>query len=315
LLDLKSQWHGLSQIWYIEPRKVNRKGCICPMSNGVYFALLSMIFAGVNDVVFKKYSAKERSKGMYVLGIGITWSILQLLFMQAENVPFVAEINTIKYGLFAGVLLTASNIFLIESLTYINVSLGSTVYRLNTIGVVILSFLVLNESVGASKIFGIILGIIAVLLMYGGGKTSDIYEKSTAFFWLVICASLFRALYGVVSKAGLTAKADPQSILLLVALCWVVGGAFYARFVEKRFVVTKKKIVYSFLSGFMVFCIVNFLMIGLKNEQASIVIPIANMGFIVALFVSLALKIEKLDVKKSVALCLALFSILLLSKV
>jgi len=285
------------------------------MSNGVYFALLSMIFAGVNDVVFKKYSAKERSKGMYVLGIGITWTILQLLFMQAENVPFVAEINTIKYGLFAGVLLTASNIFLIESLTYINVSLGSTVYRLNTIGVVILSFLVLNESVGASKIFGIILGIIAVLLMYGVGKTSDISGKSTAFFWLVICASLFRALYGVVSKAGLTAKADPQSILLLVALCWVVGGAFYARFVEKRFVVTKKKIVYSFLSGFMVFCIVNFLMIGLKNEQASIVIPVANMGFIVALFVSLALKIEKLDVKKSVAVCLALFSILLLSKV
>jgi drug/metabolite transporter (DMT)-like permease len=285
------------------------------MSNGVYFALLSMIFAGVNDVVFKKYSAKERSKGMYVLGIGIIWTILQLFFMQAENVPFVAEINTIKYGLFAGVFLTASNVFLIESLTHINVSLGSTVYRLNTIGVVILSFPVLSEPVGANKIFGIILGIIAVLLMYGGGKTSDISGKSTTFFWLAICASLFRALYGVVSKAGLTAKADPQSMLLLVALCWVVGGAFYAKFVEKRFVVTKKKIVYSLLSGFMVFCIVNFLMIGLKNEQASIVIPIANMSFIVALFVSLALKIEKLDIKKSIAACLALFSILMLSKV
>lgn len=285
------------------------------MSNGVYFALLSMIFAGLNDVVFKKYSAKERSKGMYVLGIGVTWTILQLLFMQAENVPFVAEINTIKYGLLAGVLLTASNIFLIESLTHINVSLGSTVYRLNTIGVVILSFLVLGESVGANKIFGIILGIIAVLLMYGGGKTSNIFGKSTVFLWLVICASLFRALYGIVSKAGLSAKADPQSILLLVALCWVFGGAFYARFVEKRFVVTKKKIVYSLLSGFMVFCIVNFLMIGLNNEQASVVIPIANMSFIVALFVSLALKIEKIDAQKTVAACLALFSILLLSNV
>lgn len=285
------------------------------MSKGVYFALLSMIFAGVNDVVFKKYSAKERSRGMYVLGIGITWTILQLLFMQAENVPFVTEINTIKYGLIAGVFLTASNIFLIESLTHINVSLGSTVYRLNTIGVVVLSFLVLNESIGSNKIFGIILGIIAVLLMYGGGKTSNISGKSTAFFWLVICASLLRALYGIVSKAGLTAKADPQSILLLVALSWVVGGAFYARFVEKRFAVTKKKIVYSLLSGSMVFCIVNFLMAGLKNEQASVVIPIANMSFVVALFVSLALKIETLDVKKSVAAFLALLSILLLSKV
>jgi len=285
------------------------------MSNGVYFALLSMIFAGVNDVVFKKYSAKERSRGMYVLGIGITWAILQLLSMRLESVPFVGEITTIRYGLIAGVLLAASNIFLIESLTHINVSLGSTVYRLNTIGVVILSFLVLNESIGANKIFGIILGIIAVLLMYGGGKTSNSSGKSTAFFWLVICASLLRALYGIASKAGLTAKADTQSMLIMVALSWVVGGALYAGFVEKRFAVTKKKIVYSLVSGSMVFCIVNFLMAGLKNEQASVVIPIANMSFVVALLVSLALKIEKLDVKKAVAACLALFSILLLSKV
>jgi drug/metabolite transporter (DMT)-like permease len=94
---------------------------------------------------------------MYVLGIGVTWAILQLLFMQAAKVSFNAGIDTIRYGLLAGVLLTMSNIFLIESLTHINVSLGSTVYRLNTIGVVILSFLVLHESVGANKIVGIIL--------------------------------------------------------------------------------------------------------------------------------------------------------------
>lgn len=283
------------------------------MSNGVYFALLSMIFAGINDVVFKKYSAKERSRGMYVFGIGVTWAILQMLFMQIQGVPFNVELNTIKYGLIAGGLLTASNILLVESLTHINVSLGSTVYRLNTIGVVILSFLVLGESVGAYKILGIIIGIIAVLSMYRGGNTANPDGKQAIFLWLCIFASLFRALYGVVSKAGLTANADPQSILLLIAFCWVVGGAFYAKAVEKRFIVTKKKIVYSLLSGFMVFCIVNFLMTGLKYEQASVVIPIANMSFIVALFVSIVLKIEQLDVKKTVAACLAICSILLLS--
>jgi len=283
------------------------------MSNGVYFALLSMIFAGINDVVFKKYSAKERSRGMYVFGIGVTWAILQMLYMQRQSVPFNIEINTIQYGLIAGGLLTASNILLVESLTHINVSLGSTVYRLNTIGVVILSFLVLGESVGAYKILGIIIGVIAVLSMYRGGNTVNNDGKPAIFLWLCIFASLFRALYGVVSKAALTAKADPQSILLLIAFCWVVGGAFYAKAVEKRFLVTKKKIIYSLLSGFMVFCIVNFLMTGLKYEQASVVIPIANMSFIVALLVSIVLKIEQLDVKKSVAACLAISSILLLT--
>ena len=283
------------------------------MTTGVYFALLSMFFVGVNDVVFKKYSSKERSRGMYVLGIGVTWSILQIFFMQIKNVPFNVENNAITYGLIAGVLLAAANIFLIEGLTHTDVSLGSTLYRLNTIGVVILSFLILGESAGVFKVFGIMLGVISVLLIYKGGQTTNSFGKATVFFWLVVCASLFRAIYGVVTKAGLSANAEPQSLLLLAAFCWVVGGAFYAKFVEKRFIVTKKKIVYSLLSGFMVFCIVNFLMLGLDNEQASIVIPIANMGFIVAFFISLALKIEKLNSRKTIAICLAIISIFVLS--
>ncbi|MDD2735466.1 MAG: EamA family transporter [Desulfuromonadaceae bacterium] len=282
------------------------------MSNGVTFALLSMIFAGIYDVVCKKYSARERSRGMYVLGIGVTWAVMQLFWMRLNGAPFRAESATISYGLIAGVLLTLSNLLLIEGLTHINVSLGSTVYRLNTIGVVILSYLVLHESVGQIKLAGIILGIIAVLLMYGAGKTSNTHGKSALFFWIVVSASLCRALYGIVSKSGLSAQADAQSMLLIVAVCWVVGGALYAKCIEKRFIVTQKKIVYSALSGFLVFCIVNFLIQGLKVGEASIVIPIANMSFVIALLLSAVLKIERLTTRNTVAACLAVFSILLL---
>ena len=282
------------------------------MSSGVSFALLSMIFAGIYDVVCKKYSAKERSRGMYVLGIGLTWAVMQMLWMQLKGFPFHTETTTISYGLIAGVLLAGSNIFLIEGLTHINVSLGSTVYRLNTIGVVILSYLVLNESVGYFKLAGIVVGIIAVLLMYYGSKASGTTRKSVLFFWIVVSASLCRALYGIVSKSGLSAGADAQSMLLLVALSWIVGGAFYAKFVEKSFIVTKKKVVYSALSGFLVFCIVNFLIQGLSTGQASIVIPIANMSFVIALLVSAVLKLERLTFRNAIAACLAIFSIMLL---
>ena len=285
------------------------------MTLGVYFALLSMFFAGINDVVFKKYSSKERSRGMYVLGIGVTWSILQLFYMQIENVPFNVENNVITYGLIAGILLVVSNIFLIEGLTHIDVSLGSTLYRLNTIGVVILSFLILGESTGVLKLVGILFGVVSVLFMYRGSRTTKPFGSVIVFFWLVVCASLFRAIYGVVSKAGLSANVEPQSFLLLAAFCWVAGGAFYAIFVEKRFIVTKKKIIYSLLSGFLVFCIVNFLMLGLDNEQASIVIPIANMSFVVAFIISLILKVEELNFRKTIATCLAIVSIFLLSNV
>ena len=159
---------------------------------------------------------------------------------------------------------------------------------------------------------GIVVGVFAVLLMYGGGKASNAHVKSQLFFWIVVCASICRALYGVVSKFGLSANADAQTMLLIVAVCWVVGGALYALCIEKRFIVTQKKLVYSALSGFLVFCIVNFLIQGLKTGDASIVIPIANMSFVVALLVSSVLKIERLAVRSTVAAALALVSILLL---
>jgi uncharacterized membrane protein len=103
-------------------------------------------------------------------------------------------------------------------------------------------------------------------------------------------------------------------MLLLIALCWIIGGACYAELQEKRFHLTGKKMVYSLISGVLVFLIVNFLMLALKHEEASIVIPIANMSFIVALLVSTVLKMEKLTARKLFALGCAAVAIVLLAK-
>jgi drug/metabolite transporter (DMT)-like permease len=285
------------------------------LSQGVTFALLSMLFAGVNDVVFKKYAVKDRSRGMYVLGIGFVWAILQILFSFITKTSFSFDFTAIYYGLLAGLILAGANILLIESLTHINVSLGSTVYRLNTIAVVILSFIFLGESLEPIKLAGIAFGIASVLLLYHGDNVKAASDKFILFFWLAIFASLLRAAYGVVSKVGLLAFADINTIILLAALCWIGSGALYAKYVERRFVVTKKKILYSILSGSLVFCIVNTLILGLKSGQASIVVPIANMSFIIALLISVLVGTERMDFKKLVAIAFAAASITALSAV
>ena len=285
------------------------------LSQGVTFALLSMLFAGVNDVVFKKYAVKDRSRGMYVLGIGFVWAILQILFSFITKTSFSFDFTSIYYGLLAGLILAGANILLIESLAHINVSLGSTVYRLNTIAVVILSFIFLGESLELIKLSGIAFGIASVLLLYHGDNIKAASDKFILFFWLAVFASLLRAAYGVVSKAGLLASADINTIILLAALCWIGSGALYAKYVEKRFVVTKKKILYSMLSGSLVFCIVNTLILGLKSGQASIVVPIANMSFIIALLISVLVGTERMDFKKLVAIAFAAACITALSAV
>jgi uncharacterized membrane protein len=285
------------------------------LSQGVNFALLSMLFAGINDVIFKKYAVKNRSRGMYVLGVGFTWAILQILYSSFSRLSFSFDILTIQYGLLAGFILAAANISLIEGLTHIDVSLGSTLYRLNTIGVVVLSFVFLSESIEVIKLTGITFGIISVLLLYKSDNSKTANHTTKIFFGLVVFASLLRAAYGVISKIGLLASADKNTIILLAALCWIFGGAFYAKYIEKRFIITKKKALYSIVSGVLVFCIVNFLILGLNVAQASIVVPIANMSFIIALLISVLMGTEKMDLKKIVATAFAAVSIVLLSSV
>ena len=285
------------------------------IKSGIVFALLSLFFAGINDVIFKKYSSKDRSKGMYVFGIGIIWTFLQIFFINIQEISFSYDFVSISYGLTAGFLLTVSNILLLESLTNIDVSLGSTIYRLNTVGVVILSFFVLHEPLGSFKIVGIICGLIAVLLLFNKGKKTYQDINFTLFFLIAVAASLIRASYGIITKMGISSNAEPNIMLLLISLSWIIGGALYAKLREKRFKITRKKIIYSIVSGILVFLIVNFLMLALEHGQASIVIPIANMSFIFALFISIILKMELMTFRKCCAVGFAVVSIILLAKV
>jgi uncharacterized membrane protein len=133
------------------------------------------------------------------------------------------------------------------------------------------------------------------------------------FFSLAVAAALFRAAYGVTSKAGLLDGAALQPMLLLGGLCWILGGAGYAVFRERRFRVTRKKALYAVISGVLVFLIVNFLLLAIDQGQASIAIPIANMSFGVALLLSVSLGMESLTRRKVAAVALSAVSILLLS--
>lgn len=284
------------------------------LNPAVTFALLSLLFAGVNDVVFKRYARKARSRGMYVFGMGVVWTVLQALSFVALGVAPSFDQGTLAFGLAAGVLLTLSNILLIESLGHVDVSLGSTIYRLNTIGVVVLSVLFLDESLGPVKSLGILLGIIAVMLLY---QRQDPARQGalSLFFGIAILASVLRAGYGVTTRAGILQHADPQTMLLVIAPSWILGGLAYAWLRERRVRLTTKKAVYSAISGVLVFLIAGFLMLAVAYGEATTVIPIANLSFVIALAIAVAWGMEHLTGKKVLAVACAAASIVLLSRV
>jgi drug/metabolite transporter (DMT)-like permease len=270
------------------------------------FACLSLVFAALLEFSFKQYSSVQRSRGMFVAGIGVVWAVLQLVV--GDPGSFTMPSNGVAFALCigAGVCVALSNLLLIESLSHIDVSLGSTVYRLNTVGVVVLSAVFLAEPLGAPKLIAVTLGVSAAALLYGAAAGATTRALHSAFFWLVVLASFLRACFGVLSKAALTYGVSQSTLLLGGAGCWVVGGLIYAGLRERRIRVTLPKVGFSLLSGTLVFLVVNSLVLGLQHGDASTVIPIANLNFVLVLVVSVWLGMEKLTVRKGFALLLAI---------
>ena len=284
------------------------------MTYAIFFALVSLAAAGCLDVTFRRFSLKERSRGMYVFGCGFVWLVFQLTYFTITDAQIRLDEGTILYGLLTGALLVLANILLIESLTGLDVSLGSMIYRLNTIGVVAISFVLLSEDVGLIKVLGIGIGVAAILILYKRADGGDTVPIPILFFVMAVAASAFRAIYGVASKVALEQGAAAEGLLVIAAISWIVGGFVYAAFRERRVRITGKKAAYAVVSGTLAFAVVNALIEALKNGEASVVVPIANLSFAVAMLLSVFLGMEQLSSRKYIAIGCAALSVFLMAQ-
>ena len=284
------------------------------MTYAIFFALVSLAAAGCLDVTFRRFSLKERSRGMYVFGCGFVWLVLQLTYLTITDTQIRLDEVTILYGLLTGAFLVLANILLIESLTGLDVSLGSMIYRLNTIGVVAISFVLLAEDVGGFKLLGIGIGVAAVLILYRRSDGGDTVPIPVLFFVMAVAASVFRAIYGVFSKVALEQGAAAEGLLIIAAISWIVGGFAYAALREKRVRITGKKAAYAVVSGTLAFAVVNALIEALKSGEASVVVPIANLSFAIAMLLSVFLGMEQLSSRKYIAIGCAALSVFLMAQ-
>ena len=280
----------------------------------ILLSLLCLIAAGLLDLVFKLYARRLRSRGMLIFGIGCVWVVLQLIYMKNVGAELTLDSTTLIYGIVAACFVTVSNILLVECMSHLPISMASTIYRLNTIPLVIIAFLFLNEDLGILKSAGIIMGLITIMLLHQPVDNDVKPDNRFAFFvMLIIAASCIRALYGIFTKAGINNGGDPASMMLLAAFGWCVGGLGYAYFREHRVVLTRDKLLFILAGGVLVFSIVWLLTTALTLGDASVVVPITNMGFIAAFLFSVIFRLENLTMRKTLAIASAALSVLLLT--
>lgn len=276
------------------------------------FALSCCLCTAVNDLVFRLYARKSRSRGAYVLIIGLVWTLAFSLFFKLD---FTCWRITLLWGTVSGLFSVAANILLIEGMSHNDAGICATIYRLNLVFVALGAFILLGETVTFMKLLGISFAIAAILMFFLDTRHGGHTNKAKLGFYLVGIAALLRAGMGLSYKYAFMEGADRNSLLVINGILWIIGGAVYTIYREKHLgeKFGKKSWSYGAVSGLLICGIVLFMALALQHGDAAVVLPLAQMSFIATCGLGILFLKEKLSPKKALGIIAGILCILCMS--
>ncbi len=280
----------------------------------IVYALLCLVFAALNDLLFKFFARKPRSRGIFVAIIGIVWLAVVAVGVKTDEVVWGP---TLCWGLISGMFSVTGNLLLIEAMGRLGAGLCSTVYRLNLVPVAIGAALLLDEKLARHQWFGVGFAVLAVLAFWPRSRLphpAGGHRPLRVAFAMIILAALLRAGMGLSYRYGFLHEADRATVTAINALCWIGVGLAYAGFREKHdgAPLNLRMIGYGILSGVLVGGISITMSMSLKYGEAAVVLPIAQMSFLLTALLSIRLLKEKFTPRFGAALLFGITAIILL---
>lgn len=274
----------------------------------IVWALGCLLCAALNDFLFKLFKRKKSPMGSLTAWIGVVWLLLTLPGVWGEGEALKASCVV---GIWSGVFSIAANLLLIGSMRYQSAGVSSTIYRLNLAVVAVGAWIFFGEELNGMQLTGVVTAAGAVLVFFPWQEQS---RSSRLGVLLALTAALLRGGMALVYKQGLTGECSGDGILFWNSLCWIAGGAAWYWFAERRLKMMSRRVAgYGLVSGILVFGIVFTMTRALAVGKAGIVIPIAQMSFIITFLLGALLLRERFGAWKIAGAVLGSVGVLLLS--
>jgi drug/metabolite transporter (DMT)-like permease len=281
------------------------------VTHSFLYALISMLFAGANDTLLKKQAISGHCQSQYMAVAGVVWSSVFICsaFYRGQYLP---SPETISWTLAIGVLSAFANYMLIYSMRKLEAGVASTIYRLNLALAAIIAFVFLAEPINLLKICGLILACSAVFC-FVQHQQKIISKGVWPMLLVVVIASAMRAVYGICYKIALAKGVQYMWLLSGPGLGWTVLGTITA-FNSGGLRIPVGNLLRGVFSGFLLCGLIFFFAKALEDGQASVIIPISQMSFVITAVLAWLFFKEKPSVRKIVGLVLACLSISILSQ-
>lgn len=277
------------------------------------YALAALICYGLADVIYKRAAGAGLRSEQFLMGQAWFYcpTLLVWAWWSGHLVPSWAAL----WGAAAGVAVVIGFYNYARSLRTGSISVIAPVFRLNFLVTAGLAIGLLHEPLTVWKLGGFALALLAGWLLLGGSARQGHVERTAARRALLqaLLATLAAGTANFCYKLGLHGGAAPETILAAQALVFsslitALSVTMNGRLLPPRgFAKHSAPAALALLGAFL------FLLHALKHGAASVVVPMAQMGFVVAALVGVVAFKEAWTGRKAAGLCAAAAALALLA--
>jgi drug/metabolite transporter (DMT)-like permease len=275
------------------------------MSAGIGYALGAMVFFGLGDLLYKRGVAAGALP--HHLLMAQSWVFLPSVVLFGVITGSLTFVPGTLWGTVAGLFMLLGFYNFAHSLTSGAVSINAPIFRLSFVITAALGVFLLGEPFDRYKVVGIALALAAVWLLLAAPAAGDAKRlESRASLVRVAVATVAVGIGNVIYKYGLRAGATPAS--LIVAQAAVVVPLATATAGAKDHSIRPPGVALCYASAAAIVLAVAFALMveGLARGDASVVVPIAQMGFGVTALIGFLVLREPFTARKGAGLVAAL---------
>jgi uncharacterized membrane protein len=282
------------------------------MNQAIVYALVAMVCYGVTDFIYKQAATAGIRADHFLMAQG--WLFCPLVIVYAVATHTLVLNLAALWGSLAGAFVFIGFYFFIRSLAAGSVSTNASIFRLNFIVTVLLVVVWLGEPLTPSKIAGLALALLATWLLVGDGATADrAPDASRHSLWLVALATLAFGTSNFFHTMGLRHGALPETLAVAQAALFMPLATVVVYVVDRKLRPPPVTFKYSAPAAIVLLGATISLLRSVTGGEASVLVPIAQMGFVVAALLGIFMLGERVTTRKVIGLAMGLAALAVLA--
>src|SRR5438094_3576743 len=278
-----------------------------PMTPGIEYALGAMLLFGLGDLVYKRGAAAGAQPHHFLMVQSWVFTPTVALYgLATGSLEFSAA--SVLWGALAGVFALVGFYNFAHSLKSGSISINAPVFRLSFVLTAALAVLLLGEPLTSYKLAGIALALAAVWLLLGAPAPEDAAgrRESRSSLVRVFIATVSVGAGNFIYTFGLRAGATPASLIIAQAAVVVTLATVFAGALDRRVRPSAAALRHAPRAALVLALAFAFMVESMGRAEASVVVPIAQMGFVVTALLGFLFLREPFSARKGAGITAAL---------